>query len=88
MPVRAVWRKTGGSEYEQRWWGPADDVRAICEAATGYSQGYLLVTPDGRQEWTTNGYLQCKRYLTLDATHDSVEIAASALLDGLESDDE
>ena len=29
MPVRAVWRKTGGSEYEQRWWGPADDVRAI-----------------------------------------------------------
>jgi hypothetical protein len=71
----------------------ADDIRAICEAATEYSQGYLLLAagefcghPIGRL-WTTGGYLQCDRYVTLDATHSSIAYAADALLRAITSSD-
>lgn len=61
-----------------------DIVPAIVAAATQYSQGYLLLTPDVHQpigtRWTTNGYLQCDRYITLDATYGTQEQAAEALL--------
>lgn len=63
----------------------ADEIRAICRAATEHSQGYLLL-PAGKfcghpvdRLWTTNGYLQCD-YVTLDATHSSIAYAADALL--------
>lgn len=29
MPLRSVWRRVGGSEYERRWWGPIADVEAL-----------------------------------------------------------
>lgn len=73
---------------ETGYFGSADhdDIRAICQVATEYSQGYLLLPagefcgyPIGRL-WTTNGYLQCDRYVTLDATHHSVAYAADSLL--------
>jgi hypothetical protein len=63
----------------------ADDICAVCQAATEHSQGYLLLPkgefvghPIGRM-WTTNGYLQCE-YVSLDATYPSVAYAADALL--------
>ena len=72
----------------------ADDVRAICEEATRHSQGYLLLPagefvgrPIGRM-WTTNGYLQCDRYVTLDATYPSIAYAADALLRAVTADEE
>lgn len=71
----------------------ADDIRAVCEAATQHSQGYLLLPkgefvghPIGRM-WTTNGYLQCE-YVTLDATHPSVAYAADALLRAVSGGDD
>lgn len=71
---------------ETGYFGDADaaSVGAICEEATKYSQGYLLLPagevcgPIGRL-WTTNGYLQSE-YVTLDATHASLAYAADALL--------
>lgn len=72
----------------------ADDIRAICEEATKHSQGYLLLPagefcghPIGRL-WTTNGYLQCEKYVTLDATHPSLAYAADALLRAVTTKDE
>lgn len=63
----------------------ADDIREICEALCGHSQGVLLLPsgevparPLGRL-WTTNGYLQCD-HIQVAATHSSVELAAAALL--------
>jgi hypothetical protein len=73
---------------ETGYFGGADatDIKAICEEATKYSHGYLLLPagkfcgyPIGRL-WTTNGYLQCEKYVTLDATHSSLSYAADALL--------
>ena len=71
----------------------ADDIKAICKEATGRSQGYLLLPagefcghPIGRL-WTTNGYLQCEKYVTLDVTHPSVAYAADALLRAVTSAD-
>lgn len=73
---------------ETRYFGEAteDEIKAICQKATEYSQGYLMLPagefvghPIGRM-WTTNGYLQHNRYVTLDATHPSVAYAADALL--------
>ncbi len=73
---------------ETGYFGDADDadIRAICQAATDYSQGYLLLAaggfpgdPIGRL-WTTNGYLQCAEYVTLDATYPCIAYAADALL--------
>lgn len=64
----------------------ADDIRAICKAATEYSQGYLLLAagefcghPIGRM-WTMYDCLQCDEYVTLDATHPSISYAAHFLL--------
>jgi hypothetical protein len=64
----------------------ADDIRVICEEATTHSQGYLLLPkgefcghPVGRL-WTTNGYLQCEEYITLNATYSNISYAADALL--------
>jgi hypothetical protein len=64
----------------------ADDIKAICKAATEHSQGYLLLPkgefvghPIGRS-WTTNGYLQNIEYVTLDATYSDIAFAADALL--------
>ncbi len=72
----------------------ADDIRAICEEATEYSQGYLMLPagefpgrPLGRL-WTTNAYLQRDDYVTLDATHSSVAYAADALLRAVTSSGE
>lgn len=72
----------------------ADDIKAICEEATKHSQGYLLLPagefcgqPIGRL-WTTNGYLQCEKYVTLDATHPSTAYAADALLRAVTGDNE
>lgn len=72
----------------------ADDIRAVCKAATEHSQGYLLL-PAGEfvghpvnRMWTTNGYLQCERYVTLDATYPSVAYAADALLRAVTTDEE
>lgn len=73
---------------ETGYFGDADDddIRAVCEEATQHSQGYLLLPagefcghPIGRM-WTTNGYLQCEEYVTLDATYPSLAYAADALL--------
>lgn len=67
-----------------------DEIRAVCGAATGYSEGYLLL-PRGeyvgqpiQRMWTTNAYLQCD-YVALDVTHSSVEEAAEALLRAVEA---
>jgi hypothetical protein len=72
----------------------ADDIRAICKAATEHSQGYLLLPagefcghPIGRV-WTTNGYLQCDKYVTLDATHPNIAYAADTLLRAVTADEE
>jgi hypothetical protein len=63
----------------------ADDIRSICEALCGHSQGVILLPrgempaqPIGRL-WTTNGYLQCE-HVQMSATHGTVELAASSLL--------
>jgi len=81
---------------ETGYFGDADvdDIRAVCEEATKHSQGYLLLPagefighPIGRM-WTTNGYLQCDRYVTLDATQPNVSYAADALLRAVSGDDE
>ena len=81
---------------ESGYFGDADtdDIRAICEEATRHSQGYLLLPagefcghPIGRL-WTTNGYLQCERYVALDATYSSLAYAADALLRAITSEDE
>lgn len=71
----------------------ADEIKAICEEATKYSQGYLLLPagefcgyPIGRL-WTTNGYLQCD-HVTLDASHASLAYAADALLRAVATEDE
>lgn len=77
------------------YFGPAaaDEIRAVCVAATQYSQGYLLLaqgqlpSPIG-VAWTTNGYLQEVEYITLDATYPSVEYAADALLCAISADAE
>lgn len=29
MGIQSVWRKTGGREYERRWWGLASEIRAF-----------------------------------------------------------
>ena len=70
------------------------DIKAICEEATKHSQGYLLLPagefcghPIGRL-WTTNGYLQCEKYVTLDATHPSLAYAADTLLRAVTTEDE
>jgi hypothetical protein len=70
-------------------------IPSVIKAATEYSQGYLLVTPDIHQPvgiaWTTNGYLQDCDYIALDATYGSEEEAAEALLSAIrdyQSDDE
>lgn len=72
----------------------ADDIKAICEEATKYSQGYLLLPagafcghPIGRL-WTTSGYLQCEKYIMLDATHPRLAYAADALLRAVTTEDE
>lgn len=72
----------------------ADDIRAVCEEATKYSQGYLLLPagefcghPIGRL-WTTNGYLQRDRYVALAASHPSVGHAADTLLRAVTASDE
>jgi hypothetical protein len=63
----------------------ADDVRAVCEVAVSYSEGYLLLIPGNILPspagiaWTTNGYLQCD-HVQLACGQDSVELAAAALL--------
>lgn len=69
----------------------ADDIRAVCEAATAYSQGYLLLPaggpcgePVGRL-WTTHGYLQC-RHVRIAADHGSPVEAAYALLRAVEAE--
>lgn len=58
-------------------------IPLVVDAMTQYSQGYLLITPGIREpigtRWTTNGYLQCD-HLAMDATYDSREVAAEALL--------
>jgi hypothetical protein len=69
----------------------ADDIRAVCEEATGRSRGYMLL-PAGRlglpvdRVWTENGYLLDCEYVTLDA-QDSVAFAADALLRAVLSSD-
>lgn len=59
----------------------------VVSAATGYSQGYILVTPDIAQpvgtRWTTNGYLQCD-YIELAATYGTEAEAAEALLHAIQ----
>lgn len=69
----------------------SDDIRAVCEAATAYSQGYLLLPaggpcgePVGRL-WTTHGYLQC-RHVRIAADHGSPVEAAYALLRAVEAE--
>lgn len=68
-----------------------DIVPAIVAAATQYSQGYLLVTPDIHQpvgtRWTTSGYLECD-HITLDATYGTKEQAAEALLRAIQAGDD
>lgn len=81
---------------ETGYFGDADfgDIRAICGEATRYSQGYLLLAagefcghPIGRM-WTINGYLQCEKYIALDATHPSLAYSAAALLRAVTTEDE
>lgn len=76
-----------GEIVETGFFGDAttNDIRAICEEATGYSQGYLLLPagefvgrPIGRL-WTTNGYLECP-HVRLDATYPKASYAAAGLL--------
>ena len=67
-----------------------DDVRRLCKAATKHSQGVLLVPTAGPQghmtwwTWITNGWLECD-HISLDATHDRIELAAADLLAVCES---
>jgi hypothetical protein len=71
------------------YFGPlcdAGDVRRACQAATEYSQGYLMLAPGEPPRdpigvaWTTNGYLQVPHHIQLAATHSRIEYAADALL--------
>ena len=68
-----------------------DIIPLVVKAATQYSQGYLLVTPDISQPvgtaWTTNGYLQCD-YIALDATYSTEEEAAEALLNAIQGQED
>lgn len=68
----------------------ADDIMAICTAATRHSQGHLLLPlgepvaqPIGRM-WTTNGYLECD-HIALDATYPRPSHAAAGLLQAIQS---
>ena len=47
MPVQTIWRRLGGSEYERRWWGPSDAVRALQSfaASTGASEVTVTQSP-------------------------------------------
>lgn len=63
----------------------AAEIKAVCEEATRYSQGYLLLPkgefvghPIGRM-WTISGYLQCD-HVRLTASKLSVAVAADELL--------
>ncbi len=68
-----------------------DIIPLVVKAATQYSQGYLLVTPDISQPvgtaWTINGYLQCD-YIALDATYSTEEEAAEALLNAIQGQED
>lgn len=72
----------------------AENIRAICQAATEYSQGYLILPkgtpvaqPIGRM-WTTSGYLHCEDYVALNATHKRVSYAAYTLLQLIKAEEE
>jgi hypothetical protein len=68
---------------ETGYFDDPDIIQLVVDAATQYSQGYLLITPDIHQpvgtRWTTNGYLECA-HITLDATYGTHAQAAEALL--------
>lgn len=73
------------SEIEETGYFEDNDIIPhVLDAATGHSQGYLLLPPDIGQPvgtmWTTNGHLQRDDYITLDATHSQKSYAAAALL--------
>lgn len=84
-----------GKIIETGYFGRVDaaEILAICEEATKHSQGYLLLPPGspvhpvGRM-WTTDGYLEVARYITIPATYPSVGYAADALLRAVTSSDE
>lgn len=65
----------------------ANDIKRICDWATEYSEGYLLLakgTVSPIPCWTTNGHLECD-YVALNANYPEAPHAAFYLLKAIEN---